>query len=127
MRRLAFAPLAALAGCSSQPDTAAQVAEGGEHIPCALDGATEFASSCAVDRAQVDGKLTLIVRHPDGAFRRFAVVTDGRGLAVADGAEQAVNTMQGDKLAVTVADDRYLFPAKTKSAPGAKSAQGDAS
>jgi hypothetical protein len=121
MRRLALPALAVaavLVGCSSEPDTAPSVAEGGEHIPCALDGATEFASSCAVDRAQVDGKLTLIVRHPDGAFRRFAVVTDGRGLAVADGAEQAVSTMQGDKLAVTVADDRYLFPAKVKSAQG---------
>jgi hypothetical protein len=115
---VALLALAALGGCSSEPGAAPQVAEGGEHVPCALDGATEFSGSCAVDRSQVDGKLTLTVRHPDGAFRRFAVVTDGRGLAVADGAEQAVNTMQGDKLAVTVADDRYLFPAKVKSAQG---------
>ena len=118
MRKLALLALAAMGACSSEPDPAAQVAEGGEHVPCALDGATQFSGSCAVDRSQADGKLTLTVRHPDGAFRRFAVVTDGRGLAVADGAEQAVNTMQGDKLAVAVADDRYLFPAKVKSAQG---------
>lgn len=37
---------------------------------------------------------------------------------MADGAEQAANTIQGDKLSVTVADDRYLFPAKVKSAQG---------
>jgi hypothetical protein len=116
MRKLALLAIAALGGCSSEPDKAAHVTEGGEHVPCALDGAAAFSGSCAVDRAEVDGKLTLIVRHPDGAFRRFAVVTDGRGLAVADGAEQAVNTIEGGKLAVTVADDRYLFPAKVKSA-----------
>jgi hypothetical protein len=120
MQRLASVGLAALAlaGCSSEPDKAPLVAEGAEQIPCALGGAAAFSSSCAVDRSQVDGKLTLIVRHPDGAFRRFAVVTDGRGLTVADGAEQAVNAVQGDKLAVTVAGDRYLFPAKVKAAQG---------
>lgn len=127
MRKLALLALStavALGGCSSEPEAsseggkAPQVAEGGEHVPCALDGAAEFSASCAVDRSEVDGKLTLIVRHPDGAFRRFSVVTDGRGLAVADGAEQAVNTIEGDKLSVSVADDRYLFPARVKSAQG---------
>ncbi len=115
---LAGLGLAALSACSSQTDKAPTVAEGSEQIPCALDGAAAFSASCAVDRSQVDGKLTLIVRHPDGAFRRFAVVTDGRGLVVADGAEQAVNAIAGDKLSVTVADDRYLFPAKIKAAAG---------
>lgn len=120
MRRLAFASVAVfalLAGCSKNEGEAPAVAEGSEHIACALAGAAEFSDKCAVDRSQADGKLTLIVRHPDGAFRRFAVVTDGRGLVVADGAEQAVTKVEGDKLAVSVAKDRYLFPAKVKSAP----------
>lgn len=122
MRRLVLSALALpiatlLAGCSSEPDKASlPPAEGAEHIACALAGADTFTEACAVDRSEVDGKLTLIVRHPDGAFRRFAVVTDGRGLVVADGAEQAETSLQGDKLAVTVAQDRYVFPASTKKA-----------
>jgi hypothetical protein len=111
---LSVAALALLAGCSSHKDEAPAVAEGGEHIACAPAGASEFTDSCAVDRSEADGKLTLTVRHPDGAFRRFAVVTDGRGLVVADGAEQAVTRIEGDKLAVSVGQDRYLFPAKIK-------------
>ncbi|MBB3941011.1 hypothetical protein GGR39_002679 [Novosphingobium fluoreni] len=105
---------AALAGCSSGKNQAAQVAEGGERISCALAGAGEFTQDCSVDRSQVDGKLTLVVRHPDGSFRRFTVVSDGRGVVVADGADQAKAVVQGDKLAVAVADDRYLFPATVK-------------
>lgn len=114
--RLALAAAVLLAGCTSDPGKAPASAEGGEHISCALAGAKDFSEACAVDRVQSGGKLTLVVRHPDGAFRRFAVVTDGRGLIVADGAEQAITAIQGDKLAVSVANDRYLFPVKMKSA-----------
>lgn len=116
MRAALVAALALLGGCTSQGgDETPKVAEGGERIACALAGAREFSETCAVDRAEVDGTLTLIVRHPDGAFRRFAVVRDGRGLVVADGSEQAKTAIEGDKLAVSVSDDRYLFPAKIKS------------
>ena len=112
---LTLATTAILAGCSSGTNEVPAVAEGGEHISCALAGAQAYSETCAVDRADADGKLTLVVRHPGGAFRRFAVVTDGRGLVVADGAEQAKTAIEGDKLAVSVAGDRYLFPAKIKS------------
>jgi hypothetical protein len=112
---LSLAAIAVLVGCSSGKNEAPAIAEGGERISCALGGAQAYSETCAVDRSDVDGKLTLVVRHPDGAFRRFAVVTDGRGLVVADGAEQAKTAVEGDKLAVSVAGDRYLFPAKIKS------------
>jgi hypothetical protein len=113
--------IAVLAGCSAGKSETPAVAQGGERIGCALAGAQQFTDTCAVDRMQTDGRLSLIVRHPDGAFRRFAVVGDGRGLVVADGAEQAKTAIQDDKLAVTVGADRYLFPAKIKSpAPDAK-------
>jgi hypothetical protein len=116
MRRvLATAVTGVLAACSSNQNASPPAAEGGERIACALAGAQTFSNDCAVDRMDTNGALTLIVRHPDGAFRRFAVVTDGRGLVVADGAEQAKTRIEGDKLAVSVADDRYLFPAKIKS------------
>lgn len=111
-----FAIVAGLAACSSGKSETPAVAQGGERIACAVGGAKDFSDSCAVDRVNTDGKLTLVVRHPDGAFRRFAVVTDGRGLVVADGAEQAKTAVDGDKLAVSVGSDRYLFPAKVKSA-----------
>ncbi|MDE8652722.1 hypothetical protein [Novosphingobium album (ex Liu et al. 2023)] len=113
MRSAAFAalPLILLAACSSGKGDAPKVAEGDEHIACAVGGAKEFAENCAVERAQADGALTLTVRHPDGAFRRFTVVKDGRGLTVADGAEEAVSRLDGGKLEVTVGGDRYRFPA----------------
>lgn len=113
---LAFATIIALGACSSGKSETPTVAEGGERISCAVAGASAFSDSCSVDRLKVDGKLTLVVRHPDGAFRRFAVVTDGRGLVAADGAEPAKTVIEGDKLAVSVGADRYVFPAKVKSA-----------
>ena len=105
-----------LAGRKTQRYTAFEVAQRQvRHLTRGSLQVEEGWGDAAVDRADADGKLTLVVRHPDGAFRRFAVVTDGRGIIVADGAEQAKTTIEGDKLAVSVAGDRYLFPAKIKS------------
>ncbi len=105
---------ALLAACSSSNSAAPETAEGDEHIACALDGAENFANVCAVERAERDRRLYLVVRHPDGGFRRFEVLTDGRGLALADGAEQAEVELAGDGLEVTVGSDRYRFPATQK-------------
>ncbi|MET1756576.1 hypothetical protein ABVV53_14120 [Novosphingobium sp. RD2P27] len=110
---LVLAVSAGVTGCSPEP---AEVAADEERIACAVGGAQEFEEVCAVDRSKADGKLALVVRHPDGAFRRFAVVTDGRGLVVADGAEEAVTRIEGGKLAVAVGEDRYMFPASIKTA-----------
>lgn len=75
---------------------------------CAVDGAAELTAVC--DRELVDGELTL--RHPDGGFRRFQIVTDGRGLVAADGAEAARVTLIGTTLIeVSIAGDRYRLPA----------------
>lgn len=102
-----------LAACSSSSEPP-PVAAGDEHIVCAVGGAGKLAEVCAVERSVKDGMLTLIVRHPDGAFRRFDVMTDGSGLAVTDGAEPAQSRLVNGKLDVTVGDDRYLFPVTTK-------------
>ena len=75
---------------------------------CAVDGERELAPVC--DRELVDGLLTL--RHPSGGFRRLQVVTDGRGVIAADGADAARVAMVGTSLIeVSVGEDRYRLPA----------------
>ena len=54
----------------------------------------------------------LVVRHPDGGFRRFEVMRDGTGLAAADGAERAVVSLHEQGIEVAVGTDRYRFPAR---------------
>jgi len=103
-----------MAACSS--GKAPSVAEGPEHVACALAGAQAFAPVCAVERSSKGGELTLVVRHPDGAFRRLSVVGDGRGLVVADGAQEAEAQLRGGQLEVALGDDRYMFPVTLKNA-----------
>ena len=105
-----------LVSCSREEPTTPPVAEGAEHIACAVGGATALSKTCAIERAEEGGRLLLVVRHPDGAFRRFAVQTDGRGIAVADGADEAVTALESGALDVTVGPDRYIFPATVKRA-----------
>lgn len=108
-----------LAACKPAPDDVLpDKAEGDEHIACALGGSGAFNRQCAIERAEVEGKPILVVRHPDGAFRRFELVDDGRGLAVADGAEDAQIQLSGETLDVTVGADRYRFPATKMSHAG---------
>ena len=101
-----------LAACRTAPEGPPRIDEGVEAIACALGGEEKFASACRVERSLAGGTLYLIVRHPDGAFRRFEVLKDGRGLSVADGAEPAVISMAGEDLEVAVGLDRYRFPAR---------------
>lgn len=109
-----LAALLALSACGSGEGDPNRPAEGDERLACAVGGQAEFAEVCAVDRVQQDGKLNLVVRHPDGGFRRFEVLIDGRGLAVVDGADQAVSSLEGAVLNVTVGGDRYRFPVTPK-------------
>ncbi|CDO37720.1 hypothetical protein [Novosphingobium sp. KN65.2] len=111
---LALLPFLALVACSGGEPQAPATAAGADHIACAVSGADNLADVCAVERDEVDGKLMLVVHHPDGAFRRFEVLTDGRGVAVADGADEAVTALRDGSLDVTVGTDRYVFPAKVR-------------
>jgi hypothetical protein len=104
----AAAFLLLLGACSAETG-AAEASD--DFIECAVGGMTAFALDCAVERSEQDGTLFLVVRHPDGAFRRFEVLADGLGLAAADGAEPArVSTIE-DGIEVAVGADRYRFPA----------------
>jgi len=125
--RLAGALLAVvlLSGCSGGDEqaaeadapeaTAAALTPEGELIECSVGGARWFLKECAVEQAEDEGKTVLVVHHPDGGFRRFEVLTDGRGLAVADGAEEAYTEVVSGRLDVSVGSDRYRFPATIRS------------
>lgn len=104
---LALLPLAACSPSASEtpppdPDSL---------IECALAGAAAFARDCTVEQVREGDGLTLVVRHPDGGFRRFEVLTDGHGLASADGADRAQIAVHGAGIEVAVGADRYRFPA----------------
>ncbi len=106
-----------VAGCSSG-STQPQADAGAERIECALRGAVQFTSDCLVERSISDGARILVVRHPDGSFRRFEQVNDGRGLLVADGADPLLIQISGQQIDVAVGQDRYRFPAKVVGAGG---------
>jgi hypothetical protein len=97
-----------------------QQADAANMIACAIGGATSFKRDCTVEQSEVGGTKILVVRHPDGGFRRFDILTDGRGLEVAAGAEQAVTQVADGKLDVAVGSDRYIFPATIRSHDGAE-------
>lgn len=107
-----------LAGCERKVETKAiergqearAAAEG--RIPCALAGASDFASVCAVERSRTPEGLILTIRHPDGGFHRLKVTTDGRGVVAADGAVEAkVSVIGKDLIEVAIDQSRYRLPA----------------
>jgi dipeptidyl aminopeptidase/acylaminoacyl peptidase len=90
-----------------------QVFEDDGKLSCALAGADKFTRTCVLDKLSDENGKQMIFRHPDGGFRRFLVVTDGRGLVSADGADEASISILDDKIIeVAVNDDRYQLPAK---------------
>ena len=98
-----------LAACSAEPGTS-DVPDG-EQVACALNGAKNFGQACGVERMAQGGKQFVILRHPDGGFRRFELRDGGKRFVTADGAEAAVTVANGKEREVTVDDDHYLFPA----------------
>jgi hypothetical protein len=105
-------------GASRGERTGAGAASGEALIDCATDGSRQWERACTVESRQgADGPL-LVLRGPDGGFRRLAVTNDGRGVAAADGAEPALVTPAGEGLIeVAIGKDRYRLPATVKSAP----------
>lgn len=114
--RCSYLPIMAMAamlgGCSADAGQR-QAQEGAERIECALGEGSDLAPDCLVERRAKGGERILVVRHPDGGFRRFQQVDDGRGLIVADGSDDAQRSLDGEMLDITVGNDRYRFPART--------------
>jgi hypothetical protein len=85
-------------------------------IECALAGSTNFERNCTVERiAGPEGQM-LVIRHPDGGFRRFNILTDGRGVAEADGTQPnfKVTPINADFAEIRSGDDIYRIPARSK-------------
>ena len=72
-------------------------------MDCAVTPGSDFAPDCLVE---LDGD-TLVIRHPDGSFRRL--VRDGDGFASADGAAEPVMTSADDRIEFTVDGARYRW------------------
>ncbi|WHO37148.1 hypothetical protein PMI04_011220 [Sphingobium sp. AP49] len=118
MGRLIGLACLSLAACSDKgrdasdgPNATAQIDDGNADCAIGVDGG--WAHDCRIDRA---GDL-LTLRHPDGGFRRLRIVTDGRGLVSADGAERAKLTIIADRrIEVAIGPDRYRLPATVANA-----------
>lgn len=117
-RGLPVGLLLLLAACSA--------GEGGDPLPegepvfCALAGSQQFKDQCRVERSTVDGAKVIVVRHPDGGFRRLEVSQDGQNLLAADGADQSQSALKGDRYEVILGDDRYVIPATPPAAGDAQ-------
>ena len=92
---------------------AAEQAEG--KIECALAGSSSFERTCTTERvAATDGQL-LLIRHADGGFRRFQILSDGRGLAPADGFDETdIALIENGMIEVSSGDDKYRLPAQIR-------------
>ncbi len=123
---IAFVLSVSLTGCGKNNDealnkaeeTASQEAALDGKIECALAGATTFARTCTTERiSSQDGQL-LVIRHSDGGFRRFNILTDGRGLSPADGFDETKITILADgMIELKSGDDLYRLPAQIKAKP----------
>lgn len=112
---LLAAALLVLSGCGQSADNARAKVDpkAPDTVPCQLAGAAQAQPIC---RSEIAGDL-LTIRHPDGGFRRFRIVTDGHGLVAADGAEPArVTITTQNRIAVVAGGDRYDLPATVASA-----------
>lgn len=99
-------------------------------VECALAGSAAFERTCTTEQiAGAEGNI-LVIRHPDGGFRRFDILTDGRGLTPADGFDETkISLLSDGMIEVSSGDDKYRLPAQIKGseAPSADASGKDAS
>lgn len=115
--------LAVLASCGGndartleqvEKDMAEQATRDGK-IECALAGSGAFERVCTTEQISASAGAILVIRHPDGGFRRFNILTDGRGLAPADGFDEtSIRLLDDSSIEVTSGDDTYRLPAQVK-------------
>ncbi len=84
-------------------------------VECALAGSDSFERTCSTEQIALDGGIMLVIRHPDGGFRRFNILTDGRGLAPADGFDiTRIALLDNNMILLSSGDDKYRLPALIK-------------
>ncbi len=113
-----------LSACGSDPEADLLAAEGETaeeaalqgKVECALAGSSEFNRNCNTERVSGAEGQMLVVRHPDGGFRRFKILTDGRGLLPADGIDPdfKIKVLANGMIEVRSVDDTYRLPAAIK-------------
>ena len=121
---LHFLPLAlCLAACNggsgddlsqAEQEAAEQAALAGK-LECALAWKDSFERICTTEQIASEEGNILVIRHPDGGFRRFDILTDGRGLAPADGFDETrITLLDNGMIEVRSGDDKYRLPAQIK-------------
>ncbi|RVT40826.1 hypothetical protein [Sphingobium algorifonticola] len=106
--RAALIALLIVTACDEQNALPPPDPKAPDTVPCRLGTATAMAPLC---RRENEGDR-IVIRHPDGGFRRFVVVDDGRGIVTADGADAAkVEVLDKGRIRVIVGNDAYELPA----------------
>jgi hypothetical protein len=97
-------------GETGAPATAAVAQDA--RIDCRVGGSEAMARVCTVERQPDAAGDMLVLRAPDGGFRRLRITTDGRGVIAADGAEPAIVTPLSERMIeVSIGSDAYRLPA----------------
>ena len=116
MRAPVLLPLILLAACggSPAPEHNAFSDTVRNRIECRFPGNDQYERSCTFERDPADAAV-LVIRKPDGGFRRLRVVTDGRGVVAADGAEPArVSILADNRIEVAIGGDHFRLPATVR-------------
>lgn len=107
---------AALSACSDEDAdilAAQEAALVGNKIECALDAVEEFTMTCATERVVEEDQTLLMIRHFDGSFKRFRILTDGRGLEAAEGFDPIyIEIIDDDNIMLISGADRYKLKAR---------------
>ena len=105
-----------LASACGQTGSAGQAgAEPDNRIESRLAYSAPFDRVCTIEDGESDAGRTLVVRKPDGGFRRLLVARDGRGVVAADGAERAqVTIIADDRIEVAIGGDTFRLPATVR-------------
>lgn len=103
------------AGCGGGGGGAPAAAADAETIACRIGPSGSFERVCTAEPADSGAGPTIIVRRPDGGFRRLRVADDGRGVVAADGAEPAEVTIVGaGTIEVEIGGDAFRLPATVR-------------